>query len=72
MRHRPNGMYSAALVKVVNEAQTDWDVFRTTQQKANKLTPFELIQQHIFSWSSTLSSDYGLFFAYSLFAPLQI
>ena len=51
LTERFNQTLQTALLKVVNETQTDWDehlpavlfVYRTSQQKATKLTPFEMM-----------------------------
>ena len=51
LTERFNQTLQTALLKVVNETQTDWDehlpavlfAYRTSQQKATKLTPFEMM-----------------------------
>ena len=51
LTERFNQTLQAALVKVVNDEQTDWDehlpailfAYRTSIQKATKMTPFEVM-----------------------------
>ena len=51
LTERFNQTLQTALLKVVNETQTDWDehlpavlfAYRTSQQKVTKLTPFEVM-----------------------------
>ena len=51
LTERFNQTLQSALLKLVNDSQNDWDdhlpavlfAYRTSQQKATKLTPFEIM-----------------------------